>query len=156
MDSFRSLIDRFGIAGFAKAIGVSYGAAKQMRRRNSVSPEYWPRIIQACRGEVDGVTAELLTRFAAGGRPEDQAHSRGVAESAHAPFEHRSTQKRFITLEEARALKSNPAPKLPVEERERLIREIGEMSEAYKLLPRANTMTDDEILGYDAFGIPTR
>lgn len=87
---------------------------------------------------------------------ERKAQPRGVAESAHAPFEHRPALKRFITLEEARALKANPPPKLPQEERERLIRELFQLSEAYRLLPRANTMTDDEILGYDEFGIPSR
>lgn len=82
--------------------------------------------------------------------------ARGVAENARTPFTHKPAIARFITLEEARALKANPAPKLPLEERQRLIRELGELSQAYKLLPRASAMTDDEILGYDAFGIPSR
>ena len=87
---------------------------------------------------------------------ERKSQPRGVAESAHAPFAHKPPSKRFLTLEEARTLKANPQPKLPAEERERLIRELGELSAAYKLLPRANTMTDDDILGYDEFGIPSR
>lgn len=87
---------------------------------------------------------------------ERKAQRRGVAESAHASFEHKQAPGRFITLEEARALKANPPPKLQAEERERLIRELGELSEAYKLLPRANNMTDDGLLGYDEFGVPSR
>lgn len=86
---------------------------------------------------------------------EREAQPRGVPESAPAPFAHMSTSKRSITLEEARALKANPPPKLPLEERERLIRELGELSEAYKLLPRTD-MTDDDILGYDERGVPSR
>lgn len=87
---------------------------------------------------------------------ERKAQPRGVAESPHTRFEHKPPSGRCITLEEALALKANPPPKLPAEERERLIRELVELSEAYKLLPRANTMTDDEILGYDEFGIPSQ
>lgn len=60
-ESFRDLIDRFGIGEFAAAIGVTYGAAKQMRRRDSVGPEYWPSIIDASRARGwDDVSADTL------------------------------------------------------------------------------------------------
>jgi|CXWL01.1.fsa_nt_gi transcriptional regulator with XRE-family HTH domain len=129
----------FSQADLARALGMSRVHVTQMlsgKRRMSVD------IMEAVEA--------FLTEAARKAQPH------GVAKNAHAPFEHKAPFKRFITLEEARALKANPPPKLPAEERERLIREIGEMSEAYKLLPRANTMTDDEILGYDEFGIPSR
>lgn len=59
----------------------------------------------------------------------------------------------FITLEEAR--KPSTKPKLSEAEKQRLIEEIKALSEAYKLLPRVTTLTDDEILGYDENGLPT-
>lgn len=65
-ESFRELIDGFGgIGEFASAIGVTYGAAKQMRRRNSVGPEYWPSVIAASRTRGIEVDAELLMGFVA-------------------------------------------------------------------------------------------
>lgn len=79
---------------------------------------------------------------------------RGVGETKSA-FQHRP-RFRSLTLEEARALAANPPPKPPAEERQRLLRELKELSEGYKLLPRTSDLTDDEILGYDEFGIPSR
>lgn len=64
VQSFRALIDRFGIGEFASAIGVTYGAAKQMRRRDSVGPEYWPSIIEASRARGwDDVSADVLLGY---------------------------------------------------------------------------------------------
>jgi transcriptional regulator with XRE-family HTH domain len=39
--------------------------------------------------------------------------------------------------------------KLSKEENDRLVRELIELGDAYKLLPRVTTLTDEEILGYD-------
>lgn len=64
--SFSALIDRFGIGAFAAAIGVSYGAAKQMKRRNSVAPEYWAAVISASSARGWGeISAEWLMQAAA-------------------------------------------------------------------------------------------
>jgi transcriptional regulator with XRE-family HTH domain len=71
--------------------------------------------------------------------------ARGVAETASA-FAHRPPF-RSVTLEEAR--KIGRGPKLSDEERERIFRELRELGEAGKRLPRITDMTDDEILGYD-------
>lgn len=72
--SFSTLIDRFGIADFAREVGVSYGAAKQMRRRNSIAPEYWPQVIAASRqrGWTD-VSADALMCAAANERTPELA-----------------------------------------------------------------------------------
>lgn len=70
--------------------------------------------------------------------------ARGVAEES-APFQHRGP--RFVTLEEAR--KIGPVKRMSEEERERWFRELRELGEAGKRLPRVTDMTDDEILGYD-------
>lgn len=56
---------------------------------------------------------------------------------------------RSVTLAEARAMKANPPPPLPDEEKERLMAEIRELATALRSLPRITDMTDDEILGYD-------
>jgi hypothetical protein len=64
-ESFTALIDRFGIGPFAEVIGVSYGAAKQMRRRSSVAAVYWPPLLEAAKQRGwDDVTAETLTKLA--------------------------------------------------------------------------------------------
>lgn len=49
------------LAVFAADAGVSYEAAKQMRRRGSIPVGYWPAIIAAAdtRG-IDGVSSETL------------------------------------------------------------------------------------------------
>jgi hypothetical protein len=43
---------------------------------------------------------------------------------------------------------------LSEEERDRLVRELVELGDAYKLLPTVTTLTDDELLGYDENGVP--
>jgi len=48
-----------------------------------------------------------------------------------------------------------PKPKLSAEERALVLRELKELAEAYKCLPRVSDMTEDEILGYDENGLPT-
>lgn len=75
----------------------------------------------------------------------ERRHSlRGVAEP-RASFERAPI--RFVTLEEARTM--GPAPPMSEEERERWYRELRELWEAAKRMPRVTDMTDDEILGYD-------
>ncbi len=85
---------------------------------------------------------------------ERKAQTRGVAESTPAPFAHAPSPLRFITLEEARALKANPPPRLPPEERERIIQELIELGDAYRALPRETARSEDDILGYAEDGLP--
>jgi transcriptional regulator with XRE-family HTH domain len=75
---------------------------------------------------------------------ERKTPARGVAEQ-RLSFE--AAPARFVTLEEAR--KIGPASRMSEEERERWYRELNELGEAAKRLPRITNMTDDEILGYD-------
>jgi hypothetical protein len=49
---------------------------------------------------------------------------------------------------------NNDKPRLTEEEKQRIIQEIMELSDALSRLPRITDMTDDEILGYDENGIP--
>lgn len=54
--SVQDVIDRWPtLSDFARDAGVSYGAAKQMRRRSSIPVQYWPALI---RSDV-GVSTEL-------------------------------------------------------------------------------------------------
>jgi transcriptional regulator with XRE-family HTH domain len=69
----------------------------------------------------------------------------GVAE-ARAAYSH-SPLPECLTLEEAR--KARPVKRMSEEERALWYREIRELGEAGKRLPRVTHMTDDEILGYD-------
>jgi hypothetical protein len=59
----RDVIDRWpSLRCFAGDIGVPYGTAKQMRRRNSIPDEYRAAVVEkAIARGIDGVTFELLT-----------------------------------------------------------------------------------------------
>jgi transcriptional regulator with XRE-family HTH domain len=65
---------------------------------------------------------------------------RGVAEAQAPGFDHAPVR--------------NQA-ELSEEEKGRLVAELMELGDAYKLLPRVTTLTDDEILEYDEGGLPT-
>jgi hypothetical protein len=60
---------------FAADLAVSYGAAKKMRRRNSINPRRWPRVIEAASGRGLPVDLDVLSRTA----PSGQAVLRAVA-----------------------------------------------------------------------------
>ncbi len=97
-------------------------------------------------------TLGLIEAFLA--EAERRVRPPGVAESTHATFQPKAPLMRFLTLEEARALKANPPPKLPKEERERLIQELLELGDAYRALAGANTRSEDDILGFGEDGLP--
>lgn len=62
--SISALIDNWKtIADFAADVGCGYEAARQMRRRESIAPEHWAKVIavSAAKG-VEGVTYEWLAR----------------------------------------------------------------------------------------------
>lgn len=66
MDTFRALITAYGLSDFAADIGVHENTAKQMRKRDSVAPEYWDAWVRRARErEKDGITLERLARIAA-------------------------------------------------------------------------------------------
>jgi len=57
-NTITDLIDSWGkISDFARDVGCGYEAARQMRRRDSIAPEHWDRVVTACskRG-IKGVT----------------------------------------------------------------------------------------------------
>lgn len=60
---FRELIEKLGGLGkFAASIDVTYGAAQQMHRRNSVSPDYWDRLlVAASEAGIDVSYSDLVT-----------------------------------------------------------------------------------------------
>lgn len=70
------LIDMWpSIAEFAADLDVGYEAAKQMRRRNSVAVEHWPRLMEACRQRgISGINAEhMVAMHTVSPRPEEAA-----------------------------------------------------------------------------------
>ena len=71
----------------------------------------------------------------------------GVAET-RAPFEHRQLV-RSVTLDEAKAQRGKRRVRMSEEDRQLWIRQMLELGEAGRRLPRVTDMTDDEILGYD-------
>lgn len=60
--SIASLIDEWKtIAEFATDVGCGYEAARQMRRRDSIAPEHWTRVIAASKAKgIVGVSYEWL------------------------------------------------------------------------------------------------
>ncbi len=121
----------------ATYLGITHGQVSRiLNGKNRLRVDMWQRI--------EAFLAEA----------ERKARPRGVAESAPAPFEHRPPQWRSITLEEARALKANPPPKLPQEERDRIIQELIQLGDAYRAMAGANTRSEDDILGYGEDGLP--
>lgn len=67
MQTFGDLFDKFdGPARVGQAIGVSTIHAANMKRRGSIPPRYWPRLVQAAteRG-ISEVTADKLAELAA-------------------------------------------------------------------------------------------
>ena len=56
------LIDLWpSLSAFADDLGVAYGTAKAMRRRGSILPEYWLRVVDAAaENKISGVSLEVL------------------------------------------------------------------------------------------------
>jgi hypothetical protein len=51
------------IAEFAAELGCGYEAARQMRRRESIAPEHWEKVISVCSDKgIPGVTIGWLHR----------------------------------------------------------------------------------------------
>ncbi|GGD31061.1 hypothetical protein GCM10011335_37640 [Aureimonas glaciei] len=49
------------IAQFSVDVGCGYEAARQMRRRGSIAPEHWYRVVSACKKrDIQGVSFEWL------------------------------------------------------------------------------------------------
>ena len=57
-------------AVFARLVGVSEGAAQQWRRRDSIPPEYWPKVVKAANEQglhnisIDALLAMRTERVA--------------------------------------------------------------------------------------------
>jgi hypothetical protein len=60
--SISALIDTWSTIGdFALDVGCGYEAARQMRRRESIAPEHWQKVVRASAGKgIEGVTLEWL------------------------------------------------------------------------------------------------
>lgn len=67
INSFAELIEKFGgPAKFGRAVGMTPGAAKQAKRRDSVAVEYFPAVAKAAQDrEIQGVTVKKLVELAA-------------------------------------------------------------------------------------------
>lgn len=51
------------IGDFALEVGCGYEAARQMRRRESIAPEHWHRVIEVSRKRgLQGVTLDWLAK----------------------------------------------------------------------------------------------
>lgn len=54
------------LTAFAADVGVGYESAKAMRRRSSIPPAYWKRMVDAARDRgIDGVNYERLAEIVA-------------------------------------------------------------------------------------------
>jgi hypothetical protein len=67
VSDFAEVIDRLGgIREFGEGVGMSYGAAKKARRRNSLSPKYFAAAAALAEAKGLPITAETLAEIAAG------------------------------------------------------------------------------------------
>lgn len=66
--SVSDLISRWKtIVDFAAEVGCGYEAARQMRRRGSIAPEHWPKVVEvSVEKGIQGVTYEWLATLRAG------------------------------------------------------------------------------------------
>lgn len=65
MESFSQIIDLFGgPAEYARAVGMSPGAAKQARRRDSISAEWFASTARAAAANDLPVTVDVLAGLA--------------------------------------------------------------------------------------------
>lgn len=73
--SISSLIDHWPTIGeFASEVGCGYEAARQMRRRDSIAPEHWQKVISAAkRRGISGVSLGWLAETRAKPQPERMA-----------------------------------------------------------------------------------
>ena len=57
-----ALIDEWPTIGeFAEDVGCGYEAARQMRRRESIAPEHWAKVVRASASRsIPGITYEWL------------------------------------------------------------------------------------------------
>lgn len=64
--SISDLISRWKtIRSFADDVGCGYEAARKMRDRESIAPEYWRAVVSACnKREVAGVSLEWFAHLA--------------------------------------------------------------------------------------------
>lgn len=118
-------------SAIAARLGVTHGSVSRMLSGKS-------------RMRVDTLAAlERLIADAEGANP---PHAGGVSETATPAFQHRAP---CLTLEEAKAARHAPRVRMSEEERQNWEREMREIGELGRRLPRVTDMTDDEILGYD-------
>lgn len=66
MSIHSEIIDRFsGPAELARASGMTPGAAKQARRRGSISPEYWTAVVEAGKATLEELAEAAASKRAA-------------------------------------------------------------------------------------------
>ena len=66
MKTFQDLIAQWDtVAAFAVDVEVPYQRARKWRDRNNIPPEYWPKLVSACRSRgLTGVNPVKLMTFA--------------------------------------------------------------------------------------------
>lgn len=71
LDTFRDVVKALGgVPAVAAALNVSPFAAKKMRDRRSISPEYWPTLLDACRTKGIGIEMHDLVAMRGKRKPE--------------------------------------------------------------------------------------
>lgn len=77
--TFADIIDLFGYAKLADALGRPEGTVSSWKTRNSIPPEVWSAVVaEAKRRGIKGVSLDLLARMRAE-RPTAEASSEGAA-----------------------------------------------------------------------------
>ncbi|MBB4005829.1 hypothetical protein [Allorhizobium taibaishanense] len=68
VSTISELIDQWPtIADFASAVGCGYEAARQMRRRGSIAPKHWARVVDASAAQgIEEISFAWLAKHAVG------------------------------------------------------------------------------------------
>lgn len=66
--TFETLIEDWGIAQFAEAIGVSYPTANAMKQRNSVAAKYWATMVKKAPSKFKLSPGSLIMMQAKAGK----------------------------------------------------------------------------------------
>jgi hypothetical protein len=60
MESFREIIDAFGVARLSVLLGIAQSHVRTMKVRNVIPPQYWRKIIEAWPGTLPPIDLPVL------------------------------------------------------------------------------------------------
>lgn len=71
MNSFREIIDAFGVARLAELLGIAQSHVRTMKVRNVIPPQYWRKIIEAPNPNGASIDPSILADLYAASREKE-------------------------------------------------------------------------------------